>query len=160
MKSVQSVKVQSQPAVWVMAEIDPRKVKRLSLPKMYASQNKLVMKGAFFKEFPYVEKINPVFGKDGYYYDRISKTYWAEHEGVGYLMKYPHWFVKDLQMANHKPLRDDEVSALAELNRLKLLTDELIALYELDLEWKAQRNYIREVRKIVTNYFSRKRKRV
>lgn len=55
--------------------------------------------------------ISPILGKQGWFYDRISKKEWYEYKGQAFLLGDGKQFVYELSIANTKLLSQQEVKA-------------------------------------------------
>lgn len=82
-------------------------------------------------------RIDPIFNRDGYYYDRYTKEAFFEFKGEAYLMKKYHeydYFLDDLAFAEAKNKRlDKKISrAIAVLIAAGFASKKQIKLYELE----------------------------
>jgi hypothetical protein len=76
----------------------------------------------FFKRH---KKIAPIFNRNGFYYDRVSKQCWMEIDGIAF--EYPAGdFIYRLKMLNHRKLSDTEFKSLKLLIRNRVITDKKI----------------------------------
>jgi len=97
-------------------------------------------------EFTNRKEISPVFNRDGYYYDRITKTAWVEILGRAFEYS-PVQFMYELSMLSHKPLRDIEFQALKTLVINKKASKEMRDLYFIIREWRHLRAVARDTRR-------------
>ena len=67
--------------------------------------------------------IEPVYHRDGVYYDRKAQHVWVEVDGRAYEMpaRWTKFIIFEIQDYLHHPMRDEEYKALQVLHRAKLL---------------------------------------
>lgn len=100
----------------------------------------------------------PVFNRNGQYYDTKTKKCWFEVDGDAWDITKDNIFLYELSLLNHRPLRDEERKAIKTLVMHKLAPKQLRELLETD-------NHIREFRvsmqrlKILKNRFIKKIKK-
>jgi hypothetical protein len=69
-------------------------------------------------------RCEPIFNRDGQYFDTITKKCWFEVDGDAFLLD-RNLFTFSLQMLNHKPLRQIERDAINVLINSRLATKTL-----------------------------------
>lgn len=99
-------------------------------------------------------KINPVFNRHGYYYNRITKECWIECEFGCYLYDEKS-FISELKLFNHNPLLQKEVDALKTLCLNKQLKKQFSEVLFMDNAWKEIRRVGRNSRKLCLSMLSR-----
>lgn len=109
-----------------------------------------------------IQKIEPTFNRNGYYYDRKTKLTWIEIDGEAF--KYDtEMFLYEFKLANHKQLTQNERNAIKtlikygscpqKLKEMYFTDSEIIHLREISLD--AQKSYI-QFAKNNPQFFARK----
>lgn len=79
-----------------------------------------------------IRPCNPIFDRDGYYYNTFTKKCWFEVDGEAFDCESSESFLHRLAYMSHRPLRKTERDALIVLANSKLISKEQQKLLEMD----------------------------
>lgn len=118
------------------------RVKRLDVPTYISfALNHPLEDDIVLQDLP---EISPIIGKNGWYYDRDSKSAWFEYKGRAFVDSSPDMFLYELSLENHRPLSIAERTAILILIRNRRADRKLKDLYYLDEQWRQLRQVVRE----------------
>lgn len=78
----------------------------------------------------YLVKINPIYNRYGYY--KYGNKTWFESPKGAYLLNNPNTFNYELDLLNHKRLRECELNALNILSKSKLCSKTQLKILEIE----------------------------
>lgn len=79
-----------------------------------------------------LKSIEPVFNRNGYYFDTRTKQCWFEVDGDAFDMGSPGQFIFELKVQNHRPLTSKERNAISVLISNKLASKKLKEILYMD----------------------------
>ena len=86
---------------------------------------------------------NPVFFRDGWYYDRYEKVSWVETKYGCFKNKYPNMFLYELSIEDHRPIPSKALAAIKVLKNYNMCPKGLLKLL-----WKDEE--VRDLRSVYT----------
>jgi hypothetical protein len=81
----------------------------------------------------YMQEIPPVFGRPGWYYDRLTKTAWIELRGRAWAERPEDWLYR-FKLLDHEPLAEVEREAIQVLANRNHCPRELLDRLRIDAE--------------------------
>ncbi len=83
----------------------------------------------------YNVKIDPVYNRDGKYYNRFKKIAWLEVDGRAWIISSTH-FLYELRLFDHRPLTDTVTNSIKTIFKAGLNNKQLRSLLYMDNDWK------------------------
>jgi len=120
-----------------------REVKVLPLDFPYKYYEHEYLESGIAECLEYKTKIDPVFNRDGWYYDRVKKVSWLEMGGEAWQDERTGDFLYRLELLGHSPLSKVELKAIKTLRNRNICPKSLRKLKYTDYCWKQNRQAYR-----------------
>lgn len=102
----------------------------------------------------YLERIDPVFGIEGWYSDRLTKTSWVETNGVAFTTDYIQWRT-DFRNLSFPWISSKDRAALQQLHRSGLITKEQQFILDFDSRRQNARVERFQIKKRIRSFLER-----